>query len=104
MLVLVLLIYKGAVIMKFIRFLMAIFFSIALAACGSSGGGSTPATYGVSGTVTLSGAALAGATITLTGGATSTTDASGNYSFAGLANGNYTVTPTKAGTVFSPTS
>ncbi|HEY5580020.1 MAG TPA: carboxypeptidase regulatory-like domain-containing protein [Rhodoferax sp.] len=87
--------------MKFIRFLMALFFSVALAACGSS---STPATYGISGTVTLSGAALAGATITLTGGTIATTDASGNYSFTGLANGSYTVTPTKAGNAFSPSS
>ena len=91
--------------MKSIRLFMAILFSIALAACGSSsGGGSTPATYGISGTVTVSGAALAGATITLTGGTTATTDASGNYSFTGLANGSYTVTPTKAGSAFSPVS
>ena len=41
---------------------------------------------------------------TLTGGTTATTDASGNYSFTGLANGSYTVTPTKAGNAFSPSS
>lgn len=90
--------------MKFIRFIMAICFGIALVACGGSGGGSTPATYGISGTVTLSGAALAGATITLTGGTTATTDASGNYSFTGLDNGSYTVTPTKTGNAFNPSS
>lgn len=89
--------------MKSVRLFMAILFSIALAACSSSDGVSTP-TYGISGTVTLSGAALAGATVTLTGGKVATTDASGNYSFTGLANGSYTVTPTKTGNAFSPSS
>src|SRR5207245_2879830 len=37
-----------------------------------------------------------------TSSATTTADASGNYSFAGKANGSYTVTPTKAGFTFSP--
>ena len=32
------------------------------------------------------------------------TDAGGNYSFAGLANGSYTVTPSKAGLTFTPPS
>jgi len=44
--------------------------------------------------------------VTLTGatnGSTST-DAAGNYSFGGLANGNYTVTPTHTGFVFTPAS
>ncbi|HEY5580364.1 MAG TPA: carboxypeptidase regulatory-like domain-containing protein [Rhodoferax sp.] len=89
--------------MKFIRFLMAIFFSIALAACGGGGGSSTPAaTYSISGTVT----GAANVTLALSGAstATATTDASGNYSFAGLANGSYTVTPTKTGFAFNPTS
>ena len=36
--------------------------------------------------------------------ATVTADTSGNYSFAGLANGAYTVTPTKSGFTFSPTN
>ena len=34
--------------------------------------------------------------------AQTTADASGNYSFAGLANGTYTVTPVKAGVIFTP--
>jgi len=54
----------------------------------------TPAANGVGATVTLSGAASA----------TTTADASGNYSFSGLANGSYTVTPSKAGFTFSPAS
>jgi len=36
--------------------------------------------------------------------ATTTADASGNYSFTGLANGSYTVTPSKAGFTFTPAS
>ncbi len=45
-----------------------------------------------------------GATVSLSGPATATatTDSSGNYSFPGLQNGSYTVTPTKAGFTFSP--
>jgi len=65
----------------------------------------TPALADISGTVGQcttagpSGAALAGATMTLTGtsGGSTTTDGSGNYSFIGLVSGGtFTVTPTKA--------
>jgi len=61
-----------------------------------------PPTYSISGTV--SGAVLSGVTINLTGTSTgmATTDGSGNYSFAGLSNGTYTVTPTKTGYNFTP--
>jgi hypothetical protein len=47
-----------------------------------------------------------GATLTLSGSATGTTaaNASGIYSFQNLLNGSYTVTPTKAGVVFTPSS
>ncbi|MGA9751599.1 MAG: carboxypeptidase regulatory-like domain-containing protein, partial [Acidobacteriota bacterium] len=67
-------------------------------------GGSAPATYSISGTV--SGATASGVTMSLTGAATATTttDTSGNYTFSGLANGSYTVTPSKSGYTFSPTS
>ncbi len=60
--------------------------------------------YAVNGTV--SGSSGPGTTLTLTGtsSATATADSSGNYSFNGLANGTYTVTPTKAGINFSPAS
>lgn len=81
---------------------------IVVAACGSGSTSNTTATpaatYSISGTVTLTGAALSGVTVTLGGAstATATTDASGNYSFAGLANGSYTVTPTKTGSIFTP--
>jgi hypothetical protein len=57
----------------------------------------------ITGTVTATGS---GASVELTGAANATTtaDASGNFVFTGLANGTYTVTPTKAGVTFTPTS
>ena len=63
-----------------------------------------PAT--ISGQVTRNGVGLPGVNLTLSGSATNTTmtDASGNYSFTGLSNGNYTVTPNFAGFSFSPAS
>jgi len=57
-------------------------------------GSITPAVSGAGATVQLSGAASALATV----------DANGNYSFTGLGNGTYTVTPSKSGFTFSPTS
>ena len=58
--------------------------------------------WSISGTIT----GATGVTVALSGAATATatTDASGNYSFPGLLNGSYTVTPTKAGFTFNPTS
>jgi hypothetical protein len=60
------------------------------------------ATYGISGTI----AGGPGAPVALTGSSTATVtaDGSGNYSFSGLANGSYTVTPSQTGTVFTPGS
>jgi hypothetical protein len=56
----------------------------------------------ISGTITNG----SGATVTLSGAgsATATADTSGNYSFTGLANGAYTITPSKSGFTFSPAS
>ena len=70
---------------------------------GSSGGGTS--TYTISGTITPTSAG-AGATVSLTGAATAaiTADSSGNYSFSGLTNGSYTVTPSKSGYTFTPSS
>ena len=67
--------------------------------------------YTVTGTYTLGGttwsisgsAGTASATVTA-GTATATSDASGSYTISGLAAGTYTVTPTKSGCTFSPTS
>jgi len=63
-----------------------------------------PAT--ISGQVTRNGVGLAGVNLTLSGSATNTTmtDANGNYSFTGLSNGDYTVTPNFSGFSFSPAS
>jgi uncharacterized repeat protein (TIGR01451 family) len=66
------------------------------------------ATYTISGHIADgSSTALIGVTVTLSGGqtGTTTTDASGNYSFASLpATGNYTVTPSQTDYTFNPTS
>ncbi|MCX5884841.1 MAG: carboxypeptidase-like regulatory domain-containing protein [Proteobacteria bacterium] len=61
-----------------------------------------PPGFSISGNV--SGAVSAGVTITLTGAAadTTVTDATGDYIFTGLSNGNYTVTPSKTGYRFRP--
>jgi hypothetical protein len=60
--------------------------------------------YSVSGVI--AGAGGSGATVTLSGtaSATTTADSSGTYSFSGLDNGSYTVTPRKTGYTFTPTS
>jgi len=54
----------------------------------------------------ISGPGGAGATVSLTGAsaATTTADASGNYSFTGLANGSYTVAVSNSGFTFTPAS
>ncbi|MGC8724815.1 MAG: carboxypeptidase regulatory-like domain-containing protein, partial [Acidobacteriota bacterium] len=64
------------------------------------------ATYSLSGTVTQGGSGLAGVTVALSGAAsaTTTTGSGGAYTFTGLANGSYTVTPSLSGYVFTPAS
>jgi hypothetical protein len=64
---------------------------------------SAPLTYSLSGNLTKTGA---NANVALGGTKTATTkaDAAGNYSFAGLAKGLYTVTPKKVGVTFSQAS
>jgi hypothetical protein len=54
----------------------------------------SPATGGSGATLALSGAASA----------TTTTDSTGNYTFVGLANGTYTISPSHAGFTFTPSS
>ena len=66
-----------------------------------------PAGMTISGTVTKNGSALAGVGVALSGGmtATTTTNATGAYTFAGLIAGyNYTVTPSLYGSTFQPNS
>ncbi len=61
------------------------------------------ATYSISGAL---GSLGAGATVAYTGTASGsvTADGSGNYTIPSLANGSYTITPSKGGYVFSPSS
>lgn len=89
--------------------LLCVFFCVS---CGGGGGNdgsgtntnTTVTTYTLSGSV--SGSIAGGVTITISGGSaySTTTDASGSYSFTGLSAGTYTVTPTRTGYTFSPTS
>jgi len=74
---------------------------IILTACG---GGSISNRFSISGTV--SGVAVSGVTVSLSGGSSSSTvtDDSGNYTFPGLGNGTYTVIPSLTGVTFSPAS
>jgi hypothetical protein len=62
-------------------------------------------TFGISGTISPA-AGGSGTTVALSGAtaATTTADTSGNYTFTGLANGTYAVTPTNRGFAYSPTS
>lgn len=64
-------------------------------------------TYRISGVVATAGnVGIADVTVLLTGSGTTfaTTDSSGLYSFAGAANGSYTLTPSLAGYTFAPLS
>jgi hypothetical protein len=72
----------------------AVNFTAASSQTWSISGTISPASLGAGTTVGLSGAATA----------TVTADSSGNYSFSGLANGTYTVTPNRSGLTFNPTS
>jgi hypothetical protein len=64
----------------------------------------TASAYNISGTI--SGTGGAGTTVTLSGtaNATTATDGSGNYSFGGLSNGSYIITPSNSGVAFTPPS
>jgi hypothetical protein len=65
----------------------------------------TPSTTSISGTISPA-ANGSGATVTLSGAPSAKTnaDASGNFSFTGLGNGSYTITPSKSGFDFGPSS
>ena len=87
------------------RFILAVLITMAgmvMSGCSSDGDTS----YSISGTVTLNNSGLAGVSVTLTGTTTAaaTTDSSGNYTFSGLQNGSYVVTPLLSGYTFSPTT
>jgi hypothetical protein len=79
---------------------MIAFMTLFIMACSSS-------LYSISGTVSGDADAIGnGVTINLTGAATAsvTTDTNGNYSFTGLADGTYTLTPSSTGYIFNPVS
>jgi hypothetical protein len=63
----------------------------------------TATSFSISGSLSTLGA---NATVSLSGAASKSTtaDVSGNYSFPTLANGSYTITPTKSGYAFTPVS
>lgn len=63
-------------------------------------------TYSIFGQIALNNVGLSGVTVTLTGYGppTTSTDGQGNYSFSEIANGTYTITPSKTGYSFSPAS
>jgi len=65
----------------------------------------TGRTFSISGTISPT-AGGSGATVSLSGvaSASTTSDGSGNYTFTGLSEGAYAVTPGKPGFAFSPTS
>jgi len=101
------------------NFVVLFSLTILLSGCGSGhwdlykGGGNsnsdsnaTVSEYTISGTITADSAALTGVTVTLSGtsSGTATTDANGNYSFANLASGSYTVTPSMTGYIFTSVS
>lgn len=105
---------------KISRYLVVVLtMAMALFGCGGGGssGGDTAAapsspsapsvSYSITGKMVADGAALSGVTVTLTATGvsdTATTDASGNYTFTGLANGTYTITPSSATYTFDPVS
>ncbi len=64
----------------------------------------TVPTFNLSGTISGTGGNGAAVALTGTSTANTTADASGAYTFSGLINGNYTVTPSKTGFVFSPSN
>ncbi len=65
-------------------------------------GTSTTSSYSVSGTITTSaGAAISGVSVS-NGSSTVSTNSSGVYTFTGLINGTYTLTPSLSGYTFSP--
>jgi hypothetical protein len=70
-----------------------------------SAGATTPATWSLGGTISPA-ADASGATVALSGSASASApvDLNGNYTFTALADGTYTVTPVKAGFVFTPAS
>ena len=81
-----------------LNFFLSLIVALMILGCGGE------ATYSVSGQATSGGLGLSGVTMTLTGptGKTTTTEASGNYSFSEMPIGTYTLTPSLTGYTFLP--
>lgn len=63
------------------------------------------AVFTISGHIqTSAGTAVSGVSVARTGGSAVTTNASGDFTFTNVPNGTYTLTPTKTGFIFSPTT
>jgi len=79
--------------------LTLILIGVIMAGCSGGGSSSNPPNRVISGSVTSSGTGLQGVKMLLSGEVTDSneTDANGKYSFGGLPDGNYTITPTKSG-------
>lgn len=99
------------------RLILTITIALSLLACGSGGGGSgggssdtgntdtNNSNFVISGKVTTSsGSGIIGVSLELIGAssASTTSDSSGQFSFTGLINGTYTLTPSKSGYAFTP--
>jgi hypothetical protein len=69
--------------------------ALSFAACGGSNDTQSSPRYSIKGTVSVDGTATSGISVALSGTSTAstTTDPSGNFTFSGLNNGTYTLTP-----------
>lgn len=77
------------------------------AGCSGSGGGGggtpqTGSTHAISGTIAGTGGLAMAVTLSGADDATATSDGTGRYVFGGLADGTYTITPSRAGWTFVP--
>ncbi|MBZ5676601.1 MAG: hypothetical protein LAP61_20375 [Acidobacteriia bacterium] len=79
--------------------------SIPISGSGGTIAVTQPNGWKISGTISPASQG-SGITVSMSGGATSTatTDSSGNFTFSGVSNGTYQLTPTKTGSSFSPLS
>ena len=80
-------------------------FNLTICEVLAASSGPPPPTWSISGIISPL-AAGAGTSVALSGASSASTsaDQSGNYSFSGLNNGSYTVTPTLSGFTFTPSS
>ncbi len=97
--------------MKRFTLIPALFVFLLIAACGKDSenptGPGTASTYIITGLVIQNSAGLSGVTVRLVGtnkDTTATTDSTGSYTFTGIPNGTYTITPSKTDVLFTQQS